>query len=292
MDPSHQRPAALLRCFPRTRGDGPGGIILGSSGDAFPPHARGWTFVPVGCRRRLRVSPARAGMDRPDGREPRRSLRFPRTRGDGPQQRFELATGEAFPPHARGWTLRRRLRHALLEVSPARAGMDPLPSQRRTNAACFPRTRGDGPQKQMPPEHGNGFPPHARGWTLLTWSLSVARVVSPARAGMDLVSSMPPITWVRFPRTRGDGPASVCGLTTSLQFPPHARGWTEGVSGGDVAEGVSPARAGMDRRRFSVTGSTCRFPRTRGDGPIRGAKGIGPKTFPPHARGWTGRSYD
>ena len=50
---------------------------------------------------------------------------FPRTRGDGPLGRMRGAHFRQFPPHARGWTLEDKLESKLLEVSPARAGMDP-----------------------------------------------------------------------------------------------------------------------------------------------------------------------
>ena len=72
---------------------------------------------------------------------------------------------EAFPPHARGWTLQGDERTVRVLVSPARAGMDlPLP---QVPATCwgFPRTRGDGPGMVNVRTCFSPFPPHARGWT-------------------------------------------------------------------------------------------------------------------------------
>ena len=73
-----------IRCFPRTRGDGPYAGYVHYRLDVFPPHARGWTRL-VGRRRTGReVSPARAGMDLVNVGLPSFALGFPRTRGDGP----------------------------------------------------------------------------------------------------------------------------------------------------------------------------------------------------------------
>ena len=141
-------------------------------------------------------------------RDRRRRLRrcFPRTRGDGPVMWIESRSIYRFPPHARGWTaLLNGLAH-LLDVSPARAGMDPHNKQRDSENVSFPRTRGDGPALPSARPPVNVFPPHARGWTLSELIVAVAAAVSPARAGMDRPRS--PAAWSRisFPRTRGDGP--------------------------------------------------------------------------------------
>ena len=53
-----------LRSFPRTRGDGPRSHRSDRRCSRFPPHARGWTFVPGRGPVQVAVSPARAGMDR------------------------------------------------------------------------------------------------------------------------------------------------------------------------------------------------------------------------------------
>ena len=70
------------------------------------------------------------------------------------------------------------------------------------------------------------FPPHARGWTERLPGLDRARGVSPARAGMDRRSKPGKARGTRFPRTRGDGPATPDDIRTLTEFPPHARGWT------------------------------------------------------------------
>ena len=70
----------------------------------------------------------------------------------------------------------------------------------------FPRTRGDGPSYLEHQARADMFPPHARGWTRFEGHLRFQILVSPARAGMDLVELRPVALSVCFPRTRGDGP--------------------------------------------------------------------------------------
>ena len=112
------------------------------------------------------------------------------------------------------------------KVSPARAGMDPQSADHLTITLGFPRTRGDGPTVSGPLDHHAGFPPHARGWTLIIRPGNVAVPVSPARAGMDLLCLEQLAEPSRFPRTRGDGPLLQIRYTSRQEFPPHARGWT------------------------------------------------------------------
>ena len=90
-----------------------------------------------------------------------------------------------------------------------------------------------------------------------------------------------------FPRTRGDGPFGKADMVIPPAFPPHARGWTAGEQTVQPLAGVSPARAGMDRRGGGCSATASGFPRTRGDGPSV-QEGLGTLVpFPPHARGWT-----
>ena len=124
MDPPGTTPRCNPWSFPRTRGDGPLIYGIGPTEEAFPPHARGWTRSHQPGPRHHRVSPARAGMDRNLRPHPRDAERFPRTRGDGPFSLKETSAVTPFPPHARGWTLFRAEPGMVLEVSPARAGMD------------------------------------------------------------------------------------------------------------------------------------------------------------------------
>ena len=66
--------------------------------------------------------------------------------------------------------------------------------------------RGDGPVSLAASSASLGFPPHARGWTLRPRCSALCEVVSPACAGMDLLSPDPLRAFPSFPRMRGDGP--------------------------------------------------------------------------------------
>ena len=145
MDPIQLRRGLPRSRFPRTRGDGPSKGTDQVGAPPFPPHARGWTCARLGIQRCERVSPARAGMDLPQGWRAAPVSSFPRTRGDGPHAWCDGRVHVPFPPHARGWTSDARSGQFSQNVSPARAGMDPSTRGLRSVQACFPRTRGDGP---------------------------------------------------------------------------------------------------------------------------------------------------
>ena len=287
MDPWKTPHPSRSSCFPRTRGDGPpichGSEPLGE----FPPHTRGWTVCTGIVWTLSRVSPAHAGMDRSEEHAQVRERRFPRTRGDGPTYHPPCLMLLSFPPHTRGWTLTRCDMQLPPRVSPAHAGMDPLPQARTKTGRGFPRTRGDGPVGRSPSLVPAAFPPHTRGWTGCDPGSLPSGTVSPAHAGMDLESGRRRAWLGRFPRTRGDGPGGPRCRTLRRRFPPHTRGWTFEVVGMVALEDVSPAHAGMDRRRFQWRCRTRGFPRTRGDGPSRSSTRNGPRGFPPHTRGWT-----
>ena len=171
--------------FPRTRGDGPLPVFLFDRSPAFPPHSRGWTLSRSSARRSTPVSPALAGMDRSPGGRKAGRLRFPRTRGDGPQDVPKVWCRGMFPPHSRGWTGSRNRCKAERSVSPALAGMDRRSIAEGGTTSGFPRTRGDGPFTVIAVLEKVGFPPHSRGWTGERQPDLCRDVVSPALAGMD-----------------------------------------------------------------------------------------------------------
>ena len=235
------------------------------------------------------VSPAHAGMDHDAGQDAGRTGGFPRTRGDGPNARFRAVKLNTFPPHTRGWTLVQTAQYRVAQVSPAHAGMDPCRHRASPWAACFPRTRGDGPRRSPSPSSHPKFPPHTRGWTVLDPRIVVQLRVSPAHAGMDRGRRRPLRSGRRFPRTRGDGPSSRISRFDRCRFPPHTRGWTMGLRRTDRPGMVSPAHAGMDRNAAAPRDTPASFPRTRGDGPHSGVVNPLQPEFPPHTRGWTVR---
>ncbi len=253
--------------FPRTRGDGPASTGTGTTARQFSPHARGWTALGSGSIMIAKVFPARAGMDRWTATTCTRWTCFPRTRGDGPLRSRTRWLSAGFSPHARGWTVGA---HSLADgraVFPARAGMD--------------LTRAIGPATVR------AFSPHARGWTVILFGVTTFALVFPARAGMDRPAAQSRATSPSFPRTRGDGPRSPARRSAIAAFSPHARGWTVSGKHSRDSHQVFPARAGMDRARYSWTRCAHRFPRTRGDGPLILNPWNLRLTFSPHARGWT-----
>ena len=254
---------------------------------SFPPHARGWTLNDNNNPAALDVSPARAGMDRSSVGRAKWGRSFPRTRGDGPAPGRGYAGDDRFPPHARGWTCTTGDPQGRGSVSPARAGMDPWPPRSAGCPHSFPRTRGDGPGRRAARATPNSFPPHARGWTPRAANRTTGFAVSPARAGMDPSGLTQLTSGSRFPRTRGDGPKAARASGLTVEFPPHARGWTQRRRCADRGKQVSPARAGMDRVGVVATSAPRGFPRTRGDGPLEDGDRWIFKAFPPHARGWT-----
>ena len=130
-------------------------------------------------------------------------------------------------------------------------------------------------------------PPHSRGWTPERVHSGAVDRGSPAPAGMDPLGRGSRPGRRGLPRTRGDGPEEPSGLIASILAPPHPRGWTR-VDFADVVVGRgSPAPAGMDPHDPAGRGSGPRLPRTRGDGPVPSVISFGPRSAPPHPRGWT-----
>ena len=90
-----------------------------------------------------------------------------------------------------------------------------------------------------------------------------------------------------FPRTRGDVPLH--GGLASCQdlFPPHTRGCTVKRFSGFFVVEVSPAHAGMYPVRAFQAPTAKSFPRTRGDVPAVTCPRNCSSRFPPHTRGCT-----
>ena len=170
--------------FPRTRGDVPAGLARSAFACALPPHARGCTSCRMARRVSAAASPARAGMYPQRAYSNFKFMSFPRTRGDVPELPSYPRHGEGLPPHARGCTVHGMTDAAGVGASPARAGMYPRPTRRRTPPSSFPRTRGDVPAKHRRLIVRQQLPPHARGCTALAHSRRIGYGASPARAGM------------------------------------------------------------------------------------------------------------
>ncbi len=234
---------------PRTRGDGPTSAVPGSLHATSTPHPRGWSRRSQLHPQTEEVDPAPAGMVRRRRRASSRSVRRPRTRGDGPTRRRSKRRRRSSTPHPRGWSGSRTAPSARPEVDPAPAGMVRTPPLRWCTPPGRPRTRGDGPTQphNPPPKPPTYRRPRTRGdgprW----------------RHHEPLIG--------RRPRTRGDGPQynemwSAGGWST-----PHPRGWSSDDQRLHPAGQVDPAPAGMVRSASCREHCTTSRPRTRGDGP-------------------------
>ena len=84
MDRRHLHGLTYRQADPRTSGDGPYDFARVPSVNIRPPHERGWTHALVRRRCAASQTPARAGMDLPQGRGFPVPPADPRTSGDGP----------------------------------------------------------------------------------------------------------------------------------------------------------------------------------------------------------------
>ena len=290
MDPRERYCRRCSSGFPRTRGDGPGSITRAESNAQVSPHTRGWTRQLCDQRLRRGGFPAHAGMDPRERTASGRTARFPRTRGDGPVSEIPCAMMQMVSPHTRGWTLRWGVARDRERGFPAHAGMDPRQIAQVAKTQGFPRTRGDGPPCHDPTSWMRKVSPHTRGWTRRAGTAGHPGGGFPAHAGMDRRIPSAAAASTGFPRTRGDGPRSICAWLNSEMVSPHTRGWTQGHDGALRHLPGFPAHAGMDPTRLDAPASVSGFPRTRGDGPSSDVNSPGAKEVSPHTRGWTRRA--
>ena len=265
MVPLKAHHGSICTRFPRASGDGPLCQHGLPSVAMFPPRERGWSHVIGEELYPVVVSPARAGMVPQWGFIGSLKHGFPRASGDGPFQPGDADEWYPFPPRERGWSRSWLNSSSLLDVSPARAGMVPMPRTACSTPPCFPRASGDGP----PPGAGfaptNQFPPRERGWSHPDKSSPVETLVSPARAGMVPEIQPSSMSSRSFPRASGDGPMRHSYATAMLMFPPRERGWSLAQLRKVQVISVSPARAGMVPDNGRVAGRFDGFPRASGD---------------------------
>src|SRR5690606_21916694 len=108
---------------------------------------------------------------------------------------------------------------------------------------------------------------HTRGSTGVEDDFTGIGEVSPAYAGIDPKISAPIGRTGRFPRIRGDRPASRAYHWALRLFPPHTRGSTPRAICDECQGRVSPAYAGIDRQWSAAAAWIACFPRIRGDRP-------------------------
>ena len=226
MDPPMGPPTPGGSWFPRPRGDGPANGTANTWWELVSPPTRGWTLAPVPWTPTTRGFPAHAGMDPDAQNTTAMSTRFPRPRGDGPEDNARGSTRQKVSPPTRGWTLRPPSTSAHRGGFPAHAGMDPTPSPTTARIARFPRPRGDGPPLSRTESPDRKVSPPTRGWTLTSSEFRTRWLGFPAHAGMDLHMRRRRRPTLRFPRPRGDGPCTSVGINGRLRVSPPTRGWT------------------------------------------------------------------
>jgi len=171
------------------------------------------------------------------------------------------------PPPTRGSTPDRSRQGAGRRGSPAYAGIDPRTFLASDRGQGFPRLRGDRPHATFAAMLDYVVPPPTRGSTWTRSTLARLPVGSPAYAGIDPRSSRTTLRQKRFPRLRGDRPASGNIIESPSVVPPPTRGSTgANVRCADPRAG-SPAYAGIDPPILSYVTAAPRFPRLRGDRP-------------------------
>ena len=190
---------------------------------------------------------------------------FPRMRGDVPSVGRLGGDGGGFSPHARGCSLLEKINpHATIG---------------------FPRMRGDVPPLSKKVSGSMTFSPHARGCSGRVKHMGDVDKVFPACAGMFRSNSFS-VNWLSsFPRMRGDVPLLRIPRRRAGRFSPHARGCSQALVRLAVPQLVFPACAGMFRSCSNQRSQGLRFPRMRGDVPLRTPFSNTLPWFSPHARG-------
>src|SRR5438876_388184 len=92
-------------------------------------------------------------------------VRFPHTRGDGPDATSTYLTGSSFSSHAWGWSACGLVLTVPDFVFPSRVGMVRVVISSSRRRPGFPHTRGDGPAVNPASLAPSAFSPHAWGWS-------------------------------------------------------------------------------------------------------------------------------
>ena len=185
MDPARSAASRRRAGLPRTRGDGPPAVAVRVEAHEASPHTRGWTRELLAVFDGSSGFPAHAGMDRHWRLGFAVCRGLPRTRGDGPCGQLSSARATMASPHTRGWTLKSGRQTEMAAGFPAHAGMDRSGSMPAGGSMWLPRTRGDGPGREVAELRGRVASPHTRGWTRSRARRAPAAHGFPAHAGMD-----------------------------------------------------------------------------------------------------------
>ena len=154
-----------------------------------------------------------------------------------------------------------------------------------TACTCFPRARGDVPQRPQSQSSTSWFSPRTRGCSDQLLPMIEHGRVFPAHAGMFRKKLWKQSGLPGFPRARGDVPPGVSPRSPIIWFSPRTRGCSCWDEHGAYDFDVFPAHAGM----FPIPIVTERlfhgFPRARGDVPTCGTTHYRGCPFSPRTRG-------
>ncbi len=165
--------------------------------------------------------------------------------------------------------------------------MDRLLSAYTERTRRVPRASGDGPSGPVLPDREPPCSPRERGWTAVALTVATSQAVFPARAGMDRRPPGRRCMAYGVPRASGDGPCKKKIAERVRACSPRERGWTRPHLRRAMAEGVFPARAGMDLTGGWRSTTLHSVPRASGDGPGWVCPLCGHAQCSPRERGWT-----
>ena len=183
------------------------GYVTVKSGE-LSPHAWGWSVPQATSRERNPVIPTRVGMVRSPTPEAVTATSYPHTRGDGPLECDDTPGISVLSPHAWGWSAGLLVPLVVCDVIPTRVGMVRSNKPTTARAMRYPHTRGDGPGAYTRRNSGELLSPHAWGWSGLDGADWMREGVIPTRVGMVRRHHRAERCAIRYPHTRGDGPAA------------------------------------------------------------------------------------
>ena len=192
--------------FPRIRGDVPISGQRNITVNWFSPHTRGCSDAGHDVGVSEEVFPAYAGMFRSPCGGGFGLARFPRIRGDVPNQAITSEAKTRFSPHTRGCSESSNHKRSENTVFPAYAGMFRRHRPISSGNPGFPRIRGDVPSAFRRVSSRIRFSPHTRGCSASQELREWLTTVFPAYAGMFRLPFTFSANSLSFPRIRGDVP--------------------------------------------------------------------------------------
>ena len=257
-----------------------------------PPLARGPPRLASSVKRKLGITPARAGTTillipaRPLCRD------HPRSRGDHSTRFSRMLRISGSPPLARGPPFRDAERAPEVGITPARAGTTHIPNLSEKQKRDHPRSRGDHKFLMPPLACIPGSPPLARGPQTDKSVATCHLGITPARAGTTKWGCLRGTRTQDHPRSRGDHCQVLWYLMVTEGSPPLARGPRKTRAVMAFGFGITPARAGTTAIRVASELVPWDHPRSRGDHKctpdnvreITGSPPLarGPRLFLPH----------